>query len=56
MGAAMIDGNEKDKPVAATRRETLKRVGRFVAVSAPAVTLALALKSKPALALTSIAG
>ena len=31
-----------------SRRETLKKAARFVAVSAPAVTLLLAASSKPA--------
>ena len=36
-----------------TRRETLKKAARFVAVSAPAVTLVLAASSKPAKAVVS---
>jgi len=36
-----------------SRRETLKKVARFAAVSAPAVTLLLAASSKPAKAVVS---
>ena len=36
-----------------TRRETLKKAARFVAVSAPAVTLLLAASSKPAKAVVT---
>ena len=36
-----------------TRRETLKKIARFGAVSAPAVTLLLAASSKPAVAAIS---
>ncbi len=38
-----------------SRRETLKKVARFVAVSAPAVTLLLAASTKPAKAVISVA-
>ena len=37
-----------------SRRETLKKIARFGAVSAPAVTLLLAASSKPAAAVVSI--
>lgn len=37
-----------------SRRETLKKVARFTAVSAPAVTLLLAASSKPAKAVVSL--
>ena len=35
------------------RRALLRKLGRFAAVTPPAVTLLLSLKSKPALAVTS---
>jgi len=38
---------------ASARREVLRKLGRFTAVSVPAVTLLLAAQSKPALAVTS---
>ena len=51
----MSDAKTKDlaSDEASTRREAMKRVARFCAVSAPAVTLVLAASSKPAKAVAS---
>lgn len=47
-------GGTDKQPETAGRRDILKRVGRFVAVSAPTVTLLMAARTKPAAALPSI--
>ncbi len=52
----MRKNNEAQTPVAPARRTALKKLGRFAAVSAPAVILLLAAQTKPASALTSIKG
>jgi hypothetical protein len=44
------------KLVAPARRTVLKKLGRFAAVSAPAVILLLAARTKPASAVTSLTG
>lgn len=51
----MSDVKSKDlaSDEASSRREALKRVARFCAVSAPVVTLMLAASSKPAKAVIS---
>lgn len=43
----------KDVTVDQPRRATLRRLGRFAAVTPPAVALILAARTKPALAVTS---
>jgi len=43
----------KDSTVDQSRRATLRRLGRFAAVTPPAVTLILAARAKPALAVAS---
>lgn len=48
--------DEAQKLVAPARRTVLKKLGRFAAVSAPAVILLLVAQSKPASAFTSLAG
>ena len=48
--ATPADGEEIAQP----RRALLRKLGRFAAVTPPAVTLLLSLKSKPALAVTSV--
>ena len=47
--------SEQTQTKSEARRALLKKAGRFVAVSAPAVTLLLAASTKPAKALLSIA-
>jgi hypothetical protein len=49
----MNEQNQTDTEIEA-RRALLKKAGRFVAVSVPAVTLLLAASSKPAKAVVSI--
>jgi hypothetical protein len=51
----MSDVKSKDlaSDEASSRREAIKRVARFCAVSAPAITLILAASSKPAKAVAS---
>ncbi len=49
----MSDVKTPEAAEAKSRRETLKKVARFAAVSAPAVTLLLAASSKPAKAVAS---
>jgi hypothetical protein len=44
----------EDAAVKQTRRATLRRLGRFAAISAPAVTLLLSATTKPASAITSL--
>ena len=44
----MVKDETKIKDVAADRRAALKKLGRYVAISAPAVTLLLAAGTKPA--------
>jgi hypothetical protein len=43
----------QDSAVDQSRRATLRRLGRFAAVTPPAVALILAARTKPALAVTS---
>jgi hypothetical protein len=47
------EANTQKTAEAKSRRETLKKIARFGAVSAPAVTLLLAASSKPAVAAIS---
>ncbi len=49
----MSDVKTPETVKVSSRRETLKKVARFTAVSAPAVTLLLAASSKPAKAVAS---
>ena len=44
------DGATGDQPVTTARREALRKLSRFVAVSEPTITLMLAAKTKPAAA------
>ena len=50
----MSEANLQKTAEVKSRRETLKKIARFSAVSAPAVTLLLAASSKPAVAVVSI--
>ena len=43
----------EENTVSASRRATLRRLGRFAVITAPAVTLLLAAKTKPARAVAS---
>lgn len=43
----------EDNAINPSRRATLRRLGRFAAITPPAVTLLLAAKVKPAIAVTS---
>ena len=52
----MSDVKTPESTETKSRRETLKKVARFAAVSAPAVTLLLAASTKPAKALPSLLG
>jgi hypothetical protein len=56
MGGSRMSSRKKDDTKALSSRErraVLRRLGRFAAVSAPAVTLLLAAESKPASAIGS---
>jgi hypothetical protein len=44
----MTEPNEAPNDIADDRRQVLKALGRFAAVTAPAVTLLLAANAKPA--------
>lgn len=43
-----------DTAIDQSRRATLRRLGRFAAITPPAVTLLLAAKTKPAIAAVSV--
>ena len=49
-GTQMIERKESagEAPASTGRRDALRRLGRFAAVTAPTVTLLIAAKSKPA--------
>lgn len=50
-----VDGQvaAQETTISASRRATLRRLGRFAVITAPAVTLLLAAKAKPAHAVAS---